>query len=118
MTLSLSSKPPQWPAPSVFPVTKNTRGLQSLAPRVCWPILYRACKLSGMLQTLNFHEILGPLIVRQTEGLVTNSSPFTDTSASLNMMHSFHEAGRHGEGVCAEIDGNSTHSGKINMQEC
>lgn len=71
-----------------------------------------------MLQALNFHEISGLLIVRQTEGLVTNSSPFTDTSSSLNMMHSFREAGRRGEGVCTEIDEDSTHSGKINMQEC
>lgn len=117
-----SSKPSTvayWPSVSpVLPVTKNAWGLQSLAPRVCWPILYRACKPSGMLQALNFHEISGPLIVRQTEWLVTNSSPFTDMSASLNMMHSFHEAGCHGEGVCAEIDEDSTHSGKINMQEC
>lgn len=102
----------------VFPVTKTARGLQSLAPRVCWPILYQACKPSGMLQALNFHEISGPLIVRQTEGWVTNSPLFPDTNASLNMMHSFHEAGRRGEGVCAEIDEDSTHSGEINMQEC
>lgn len=54
-----------------------------------------------MLEALNFHEILGPLIVRQTEGLMTNSSPLTDTGTSLNMMHSFREAGhQRGGGVC------------------
>lgn len=62
-----------------------------------------------MLEALNFHEILGPLIVRQTEGLMTNSSPLTDTGTSLNMMHSFREAGHQRGGVCAEIDEDNTH---------
>lgn len=48
-----------------------------------------------MLWALNFHEILAPVIVRQTEGLVTNSSPLADTQAGLSMMHGFHEAEHH-----------------------
>lgn len=72
-------KPSQWH--SLYLVAHNSQSqdahasLQSLAPSICWPILYQDCKPSGMLQALNFHEILGPLIVRQTEGLMTNSSP-------------------------------------------
>lgn len=48
-----------------------------------------------MLWALNFHEILDPAIVKQTEGLVTNSPPLADTKPSLSMMHGFREAGHH-----------------------
>ena len=36
-------------------------------PYICRTILYQTCKPSGMLQALNFYEILGSVIVRQTE---------------------------------------------------
>jgi hypothetical protein len=34
---------------------------------------------------------------------MTNSSPLTDTGTSQNMMHSFHEAGHHGEGCVLKL---------------
>lgn len=62
--------------------TKDAGDLLSLSPYICQTILYQTCKPSGMLWALNFYEILGPVIVRQTEELVTNSSPLADAKAS------------------------------------
>lgn len=48
-----SPEPSQWRTLHLFtpefPATEDAQGLQSLAPSVCWPILYQDCKPSGML---------------------------------------------------------------------
>ena len=83
-------------------------------PYLCRTILYQTCKPSGMLRALNFYEILGPVIVRQTQGLVTNFSPFTDATASPRDAWS--PRGRPSLGA-VEIDEDSTHPREINALE-
>lgn len=46
--------------------TSDAQGPRPCVPRICHTILYQTCKPSGMLWALNFYEILGSLIVRQT----------------------------------------------------
>lgn len=83
-------------------------------PYICRTILYQTCKPSGMLRALNFYEILGSVIVRQTQGLVTNSFPFTDAKASPRDAWS--PRGRPSLGA-VEIDEDSTHPREINALE-
>lgn len=94
--------------------TKWPGGLWSHLPYICWTILYQTCKPSGMLRALNFYEILGSVIVRQTQGLVTNSPPFTDAKASPRDAWS--PRGRPSSGA-VEIDEDSRHPGEINALE-
>lgn len=51
-------------------------------PCLSQTILYQNCKPLGLLWALNFYELLGSVIVRLIEGLVTNSSTLVDTKAS------------------------------------
>lgn len=83
-------------------------------PYICQTILYQTCKPSGMLRALNFYEILGSVIVRQTPGLVTNSPPFNDTKASPRDAWS--PRGWPSSGA-VEIDEDSMHPGEINALE-
>lgn len=83
-------------------------------PYICRTILYQTCKPSGMLRALNFYEILGSVIVRQTQGLVTNSSPFSDAKASPRDAWSPRSRPSLG---AVEIDEDSTHPREINALE-
>lgn len=62
--------------------TKDAGDLCPHLPCICQTIFYQTCKPSGTLWALNFYEISGPVIVRQTEELVTNFSPLADAEAS------------------------------------
>ena len=83
-------------------------------PYIHRTILYQTCKPSGMLRALHFYEILGSVIVRQTQGLVTNSPPFADAKASPRDAWS--PRGWPSSGA-VEIDEDSMHPGEINALE-
>lgn len=83
-------------------------------PCICHTIFYQTCKPSGMLQALNFYEILGPVIIRQTEKLVTDSSPLADAKASQH--DAWFPQGQPSSGA-VEIDEDGTYPGEISMQE-
>lgn len=81
--------------------TKDAGDLRPHLPYICQTIFYQTCKPSGTLWALNFYEIWGPVIVRQTEELVTNSSPLADAEASR--LDAWFPRGRPSSGA-GEID--------------
>lgn len=58
-----------------------------MADSIHLTILYHNCKLSGVLWALHFHEILGHVIVKRMEELMTNFSSCPGSGAGLSMMH-------------------------------
>lgn len=58
-----------------------------MADSIHLTILYHNCKPSGVLWALHFHEILGCVIVKRTEELMTNSSFCSGSEAGFSMMH-------------------------------
>lgn len=90
------------------------RGASPPLPCICHTVLYQTCKPLGVLWALNFYEILGPVIVRQTEGLVTDSSFLADAKAS---QHDAWFPRGQPSSVTVEINEDGTYPGKINTQE-
>lgn len=67
-----------------------------------------------MLWAVNFYEISGPVIVRQTEELVTNSSPLAAAKAS--QRDAWFPRGRPSSGA-VEIDEDGTYPGETNTPQ-
>lgn len=58
-----------------------------MADSIHLTVLYHNCKLSRVLWALHFHEILGRVIVKRMEELMTNFSFCPGSGAGLSMMH-------------------------------